>query len=396
MARGTSAVLPHNVSVEAATRRLLYVDNIRMVLVTLVVAGHLAITYGGPGDWYYRETGTVSEAAAIIMPLLAAIFKASLLGLFCLIAGYFTVPAYDRKGTGAFLADRARRLLIPLAFYEFVINPVIGYVRDTHQGSFHGSFAGYLPPFFSPLKSIGDGPVWFLLMLFMFSAGYASWRLAAAAQRRSSLAVWPAPGNSAVALFALALGVATFIVRIWAPVGKFFEPLHQEWAAYPQYVSMFVVGVLAYRGRWLSDFPDARARLWRRLIPLVVVSLGGIAAAAGAFSGALDERGAGGANGISLAYSMWEAWTCVVVTIVVLTSFRGRFDYQGPTTKKMGAAAFTVYVIHPGIIVPLCISLSSVKINLSLKFLLVTPVAVALCYIVAGLLRRLPGVRSIA
>ena len=99
----------------AGATRLLYIDNIRLVLITLVVIGHLAITYGSEGDWYYKEPGTVSDIFTMVMLPVGAIVIASLLGLFSLIAGYFTPRAYDRKGPGAFLLDRFKRLAIPLA-----------------------------------------------------------------------------------------------------------------------------------------------------------------------------------------------------------------------------------------------------------------------------------------
>jgi hypothetical protein len=37
------------------TNRLLFVDNIRVLLTILVVLFHLMITYAGTGSWYYRE-----------------------------------------------------------------------------------------------------------------------------------------------------------------------------------------------------------------------------------------------------------------------------------------------------------------------------------------------------
>jgi surface polysaccharide O-acyltransferase-like enzyme len=202
-----------------------------------------------------------------------------------------------------------------------------------------------------------------------------------------------APGQAATVLFAVALGLLTFVVRIWVPAGRVVEPWHQELAQYPQYAAMFIAGILAYRGNWLSTYPAARARPWRWLMPLLIVALVAIVAAAGAFTGSLDGRAAGGFNWLSLAYSTWQAWTCVAVAIVVLVWFRRRFDRQGPLAREMAASAFAVYVIHPAIIVPLALALSSNSMDLSLKFLLVTPVAVALCYLVAGLLRRLPGAR---
>ena len=107
-------------------------------------------------------------------------------------------------------------------------------------------------------------------------------------------------------LFATALGLATFVVRIWAPTGEWYEPWHQEFAHYPQYVAMFVIGILAYRLDWLNRFPDAQARLWRWLIPVIVVALIGVAGAAGVFGGTLNPEAAGSFNWLALVYAMWE------------------------------------------------------------------------------------------
>ena len=377
--------------------RLLYIDNIRLTLITLVVVGHLAITYSGQGDWYYKEPGEVSDLFVILLLPFAAIAAASLLGLFSLIAGYFTPRAYDRKGPALFLLDRIRRLTIPLVIYELTVRPVITYIRDVHQGSFQGSFWSFLREVFFPLDSYADGPVWYLLMLLIFSIVYALWRLLSAGVRRTSTADTgraAVPGNWAIVLFMLGLGLVTFIVRIWAPVGFQLEPWHQELAHYPQYVAMFVVGILAYRNDWLAAFPDAQARPWRWMILLVIVSLVGVAGAAGAFSGALDERAAGGLNWLSLAYSMWEALTCVVMSIVMLTWFRKRFTRQGRLVQAMSAAAFGVYVLHPAVIVPLPIALSGITMDPGLKYLWVTPIAVALCYTIVYYLRKLPFMQS--
>jgi fucose 4-O-acetylase-like acetyltransferase len=380
----------------SASRRLLYIDNLRWVLISLVVMGHLAITYGVEGDWYYKEPGAVSEVFAIIALPIAAVLYASLLGLFVLIAGYFTPPAHDMKGTGPFMLDRAKRLLIPLALYEFIINPIISYIRDVHETRFAGSFWSYFGLWFSPLKSIGDGPVWFLEMLFVFSLAYAAWRfLRARGRKGGASAVRPVPGNGSIALFALALGLVTFVVRLWAPTGKWYEPWHQEFAHYPQYILMFALGALAFRSDWLTRFPDRQARLWRWLIPLILVSLIGIALAAGAATGKLDERAAGGPYLLSLAYSLWEGFTCVAIVIVMLTWFRSRFNRQNRLTRELANCCFGVYVIHPLVIVPLAIALSGVTMNLSLKFLWVTPLALTICYGLVYLLRKIPGVRSV-
>jgi hypothetical protein len=38
-----------------------------------------------------------------------------------------------------------------------------------------------------------------------------------------------------IATFGVALGVVTFVVRIWLPVGWFFAPLNFQLAHFPQY-----------------------------------------------------------------------------------------------------------------------------------------------------------------
>jgi glucan biosynthesis protein C len=61
----------------------------------------------------------------------------------------------------------------------------------------------------------------------------------------------------------------------------------------------------------------------------------------------------------------------------------------------MSETCFAVYVLHPIVIVPLALALSGIRLNLGLKFVLVAPIAVALCYLVAYYVRKLPYFRSV-
>ena len=120
-----------------------------------------------------------------------------------------------------------------------------------------------------------------------------------------------------------------------------------------------------------------------------------LAVASGALTGELDERGAGGVNWISLAYSIWEGFTCLAMVITVLAWFRQRFNHQGRLVRAMSEASFAVYVLHPIIIVSLALVVSGIPINPTLMFLIAAPLAVALCYIIAYYFRKLPLVRNI-
>jgi len=382
----------------AGKARLLYLDNLRMVVITLVVVMHVAVTYGAEGNWNYYEAGEKDTLVYLITMLLGGIGTAFVMGLLFLVAGYFTPRSYDRKGAGPFLIDRLKRLGLPLLFYGVVILPIISHLLDVHAG-FQGSLGQWLVDYIRGLQSFADGPVWFLSELLIFSICYALWRwLTERASPRAQTdrhGETNPPGNWAIAAFALGLGVVTFVVRIWALVGVYFEPWHLEYAHAPQYIALFVVGLVAYRRNWLERFTEAQARPWRWIALVFILLLPALVVAAGALTGKLDERGAGGLNWLSLAYSLWEGFICVSMVIVVLAWFRKRFDHQGRLAKVMSDNCFAVYILHPLIIVPLALALSGIQVNLGLKFILVAPVAVTLCYLVAYLVRKVPFVRSV-
>jgi glucans biosynthesis protein C len=381
----------------AGKTRLCYIDNMRAGLITLVIVGHIAITYGAPtGDWYYREEGVVGAAFAIITLLLLGIGASFLLGLFFMVAGYFSPHPYDRKGAWHFILDRLIRLGIPLVLYALVINPLVTYWAAVH-GGYQGSFLHYVPTHLQDLQNAAVGPLWFVEALLVFSIVYALGRLLIGAKLGlpgERQVVWP-PGNGAIGLFALGLGLMTFLVRIWAPFGWWWEPLHQEPAHLPQYISLFAIGIIAYRNNWLDRIPTIQARRWGWVALALVPVLPALAVAAGALRGEFDPAVAGGLTWLSLAYSLWEACIGTALVIAVLVWFRNRFSRQGRLLAGMSAAAYAVYVLHPLVIVPLALALSNVRMRLDLKFVVVAPVAVALCFLAGHLVRRLAVVRRV-
>jgi fucose 4-O-acetylase-like acetyltransferase len=92
-----------------------------------VILQHLAITYGGPGDWFYNEPGELSDISTILMTLFLAINQSFFMGFFFMISSYFNPGSVDRKGGGAFLIDRLKRLGIPLVIFTLLIFPLIVY-----------------------------------------------------------------------------------------------------------------------------------------------------------------------------------------------------------------------------------------------------------------------------
>jgi len=142
--------------------RLLYVDNLRLMIVTFVVMHHVAVTYSGFGSWYYVEATHLDLFSTVWFAFYLSFQQAYFLGLMFLIAGYFVAGSYDRKVFGGFVGERFRRLIIPSLIYMVAITPFIGIVE---LGNKVASFN--VIDFLS-----GTGVMWFTVALFAFSLCY--------------------------------------------------------------------------------------------------------------------------------------------------------------------------------------------------------------------------------
>jgi fucose 4-O-acetylase-like acetyltransferase len=399
----TNSLLP-------ARPHLTYLDSLRTMLITGVVVAHLIITYGNKlAEWYYMEDGQTVALMDILLLFLGVIGVGFSMGLFFFIAGYFTTAAYDRKGAARFLGDRFKRLGIPWLIYALALAPFLNYIVDIHGGTnctgglyecnYQGSLRNYLLLYPRNQGSFSDGPDWFLEALLIFSVGYLLWRLAArlviVRQFDNSDHSPAVPGNWTIALFALVIGVSTFIVRFWAPVFAYYPPWNFEFAHFPQYIPLFAVGAWAWRRDLLTTFTDRQARAWHWVALGCVLVFPVILVWAGVFSGTIDARVAGGVTWMSLVYSLWEGFLCVSMVITFLTWYRHSFNHQTRIGRAMSESAFAVFILHPAVLVPLALALSGIHMNLTLKFLLVAPMAVALCYLIVYGLRKIPVFRSV-
>jgi fucose 4-O-acetylase-like acetyltransferase len=384
--------------------RLLYVDNLRTLLIVMVILWHMAVTYGAPGFWPYRES-RADGLTALVFTLFSAINGPYVLGFFFLIAGYFTPGAYDRKGPGKFLAARMMRLGIPLLIYVLLIDPLVIYAIRVSEWGLTGSFPTFWRLWRDHVSGYrqygpGVGPLWFVELMLIFVVSYGLGRLIAGAVTGSSRNVDQSgsigvPSNTTMGIFAFSLGVVIFVWRIWLPIDSYFEPLGLPTAYVPQYIALFFVGVVAYHGDWFQRISVAAAKWWLRIVLVLILVLFPILfALSGALEGNTDAV-AGGSTWQSFAFSTWEEFICVGFIIILLVWFRERFNRQGALAKAMSDSTFAVYFIHAPVLVLLALSLKALSLYPLLKWVLVSPVAIVLCFVIAYLLKRLPLVRRV-
>lgn len=367
--------------------RFFFADNLRTFLVALVFLVHLGIVYGSPVGSFYGFQEQAGLPSDLVYILFIVCSQAFFMGLLFLLSGYFTVPSYDRKGSKQFLKDRLIRLGIPLIVFAVFIDPPIEYMLALIRGWFHGSFLAFLsnPNFYNPA-----GPLWFVLALLFFAIAYISWRALSPKPTKG----YTFPKKSVIFAFALLLGASTFAVRLVFPVGWNIPWINFQLGFFAQYVALFIVGLVAFRSNWLTTIPKETGRFWSRiamlLFPVLIVIL-----VSGFLFGAGINAFLGGFNWQAAAYAFWEQLFAVAICIGLTVWFREKVNFQNRFTKALSTSSFTAYIIQVPVIVFLALSLQSIQLPLLLKFVIVGPIAVSLCFGFAFLIKKIPKVDKV-
>ncbi len=369
-----------------ATSRLLFVDNIRIFLTMLVIAHHLMVIYAGSGSWIYYD-GRQDDITSALGGWFCAVNQAYFMGLFLFIAAYFVPGSYDRKGPSRFLVDRLIRLGIPLAFYSWGLRPLLLYL-GTSPGS--SLWRWYTHEYFRDYGIIGGGPMWFIETLHVFSILYVFGRLLARPQREASEHPASFPSNGTIALLALILGAASFLVRTVTPVNFTFTPLNLQFANFTQYIALFIAGLVAYRQDWLTALPNRVGKIWLGFAILLILLYAPMALLSGATENATPFLG--GWHWQSMVLAQWESFLCVSACIGLIFLFRRRLGRQGPVVRELSRSAYAAYLIHEPVISVLAVLTAGVMIYPLLKFALASVILIPLCFGIGGLIRRLPYV----
>jgi peptidoglycan/LPS O-acetylase OafA/YrhL len=382
----------------AKSQRLYFVDYLRVLLILLVIAHHAGQAYGPTGgNWPI----TNPESSRLLKPFFD-VNPMFFMGLFFLVAGYFVPFSFARKGAGAFSKGRLLRLGIPTLFFALFVHGPIAYLSLPRQPSFV-EFVRYLYKTGWQQLYIH---LWFLAHLLVYSLVYVAWRLVADWIRRPDPSSPPGLEvglpkrvviqHGAILLYVIALALVAYVVRIKYPIDRWvpflifpIEPAHL-----PQYVSMFVIGILAYRGDWLRRLPTATGIIWLAI---------GLAAVAGYYlyslvlAQSLPEIVAiGGKSWQSLVFCTWEAFVCAGLGVGLLVLFRERLNgAPGKLLAAIVGATYGAYIIHLLVVLGVQAGMDGVALPPFIKFIIVWIIAAIFSFGVAFLAKKLPGLRRI-
>jgi len=153
------------------------------------------------------------------------------------------------------------------------------------------------------------------------------------------------------------------------------------------------VGIIAFRGNWLMTIPTKTGTLWLRLaVILIAVFLALLSFAALTGTASLFF---GGFNWQTAIYAFWEQAFAVSISIGLIIWFREKLNTQNRFTKTLSENSYAAYILQAPILVGLALGLASIEMPLVLKFLTVAPIGVALCFVIAYLVKKIPKANRI-
>jgi len=364
--------------------RIVRLDTARLSAVMAVIVLHAAAAYTVLIPWWYvtpRQTAPIFDLLIVMQDgwVMPALFG---------IAGFFSLPSLERRGSIGFLGGRLKRLGLPLVGLTIFFCPVIGYLDRLNKGltgTFWDYWLGLLPSLtdwrlraLTGQENLGTGHglmgpyhLWFLALLLLMS--FALVLGAGLVRPKGRVAK---PGRHWLAwgvVCGMGLAEAWAQMRIpdaaWVRWGPFCVV---QLTRLPLYVGFFLLGLLAWREEWFAVrwIPGP---LWAwglaSLVTFVAMIAGGSAM--------------GGPGGkplwIPFGYGLARTAFGLAATGLVLCVCGHREHRAGRLTASLTRSSFDLYLLHMPLVVLVQYLLAATLVPLSVKFTLalVLPTGVA-------------------
>jgi glucan biosynthesis protein C len=353
------AALPAR-SETAVSTRLAFMDNLRYLMIVLVLVYHSVAAYAVVAPhWAVHDTSSL--AADIIREL----FDVFMMPVLFFISGYFALASLEKKGAWAFIKDKFNRLLVPWALAVLIVAPLVLYDQPVKPVTpywrywlwYLGQFETRLRYTQTPVGVTTQMIYWFLSLLFAFSLLLA---LGYQISRRWPIK-WSLPfvrrytsGNEtliALLMFGGLTSILYFILLLFIPDSSWFTLqmfLEFQVTRLVPYVGCFAFGVYAYCKKWFTDGKLLGSLpLWGLIsLFLAVVYIGMYQPMFADVAGTASFS-----TGYLLAYAVLRSFLLLAL-LVVFSSFGVYYwNVSSRLDQQLSATSYNIYLVHIFIVV---------------------------------------------
>ena len=332
-----------------ALTRIAFLDNIRYLMVLLVVVFHAVGAYSTiTPHWQTHDTSFF--AADIIREL----FDVFMMPVLFFVAGYFALPSLEKKGVGKFLTDKVKQLLIPWGLAVLIFAPLLLYSKAVQPvRPFWSYWLWYLGSFitgisFLPPTQTTQMVYWFISLLFavfvLFALAYTltrRWRGNALPKRTRDISVL-----GVLVLFGVLTSGGYFVSLLlfpdasWLSLSLFLQiPLTRL----VLFVGYFAFGVYAQsRGWFTGGKPLGSLAAWGVISAVLTAAY--LVACPALFA---DPAGTPYLPvGFLLAFAFIRSFLLLSL-LVVLVSFGVRYwNRSAGIDRQLSATSYNIYLTH--------------------------------------------------
>ena len=371
-------------------KRSLYLDQIKAVIVALVIAIHVPMAFFDIG-WI----GVHIPVEGSVGPFFTGFFRwygyalnSFIMPMMFLISGYFVPRSVHKKGVLQYLQGRLQRLGIPLVAGMLLINNSSILLSSWSPGS---RWAGQA---FNDLPYNTVIVLWFLVVLLAFDLLYCGW-VGLRGDRYVVDTTVPVPAMRSWLMSAIALGVLEVVMamqtNLWSALGR--SPLNALALQGPHiftYAFLFFFGCKASYHRWFERLDGHLVVKWIRLSMFLLLSQFGLLMAVSFNAGLLEKPALFALAGVF--FYPFIAWGILSYLFLWFQRNEARF---GKWLATAGINSYGAYVIHTLVLVVVLLAIGFTGINPWLIAITSTVLSVFISFGLAGQLRRIPAVARI-
>jgi glucan biosynthesis protein C len=358
-----------------ASTRIYYLDWLRVLAILTVFVYHTSRLFNVEDwavknpTWYPSVEVWNRFATAWMLPLIFVVSGASL---------FYAVGKGEGglKGAGAFVKDKALRLLVPVVVCDLTHASLQAYLYRLTHGEFSGSYFQYLPQYFLDDFEWQGAHLWYLWLLFLFSVllypllRWFKGRGQGVLSRLGDLLTLPG------AVYALALPAI-----VLAALFNYNSTViyHNAGWIFLVYLWLTLAGFLVVSHDRLQDSIQ-RLRWLSLLIGLIAVGFS-------IFLVGLGELPAFGTWRYALAWGSRAlgSWCCI---LAILGFGRKHLSFSTPLLTYANEAVLPFYILHQTVILSVGYFVVQWAIPDLLKWLIVLPVSFAIIMVLYEFLVR--------
>ncbi len=150
------------------TKRLYYIDWLRVLVILSLIPYHAAFTYLKNGFVYIKDP--VSNLSALPFLIITVPLYDFFMTLLFFVSGIASFYSFQKRDSRRYIGERLKKLMLPFLMGFLFLCPLTGYIQALYEG-FESGFFNFLPQFFwfNAVKYKSYAHLWFLLYLFVFS-----------------------------------------------------------------------------------------------------------------------------------------------------------------------------------------------------------------------------------